>query len=61
MAGVTSLGILQVLTELLIKPADNLGYPDVKAEFEVALEHEEQHLINVRNWLSECVFDSAEV
>lgn len=84
-AGVTSLGILQVLTdprssmthclqamltaeltdnagwELLIKLADNLGYPDVKAEFEVALEHEEQHLLNVRNWLSECVLDSAEV
>ena len=85
MAGVASLGILQVLTdprssmthclqamltaeltdnagwELLIKLADNLGYDDVKAEFEVALEHEEQHLLNVRNWLSECVLDSAEV
>ncbi|HJS24019.1 MAG TPA: ferritin-like domain-containing protein [Pyrinomonadaceae bacterium] len=84
-AGVTSLGIMQVLTdprssmthclqamltaeltdnagwELLIKLADNLGYPDVKAEFEVALEHEERHLLNVRNWLSECVLDSAEV
>jgi rubrerythrin len=84
-AGVTSLGIMQVLTdprssmthclqamltaeltdnagwELLIKLADNLGYEDVKAEFEVALEHEERHLMNVRNWLSECVLDSAEV
>ncbi len=47
--------------ELLIKLADNLGYADVKAEFEVALEHEERHLPNVRNWLSECVLDSAEV
>ena len=84
-AGVASLGIMQVLTdprssmthclqamltaeltdnagwELLIKLADNLGYPEVKAEFEVALEHEERHLLNVKNWLSECVLDSAEV
>ena len=84
-AGVASLGILQVLTdprssmthclqamltaeltdnagwELLIKLADNLGYSDVKTEFETALEHEERHLMNVRNWLSECVLDSAEV
>jgi hypothetical protein len=84
-AGVASLGIMQVLTdprssmahclqvmltaeltdnagwELLIKLADNLGFPDVKVEFEVALEHEERHLLNVRNWLSECVLDSAEV
>ena len=84
-AGVASLGIMQVLTdprssmthclqamltaeltdnagwELLIKLADNLEYPDVKAEFEVALEHEERHLRDVRNWLSECVLDSAEV
>ena len=49
------------LQAMLIKLADNLGYADVKAEFEVALEHEERHLLNVRNWLSECVLDSAEV
>ena len=84
-AGVTSMGILQVLTDprsslaqclqamltaeltdndgwqLLIKLADNLGYDDLKAEFETALEHEEEHLLNVRNWLSECVLDSAQV
>ena len=84
-AGVASLGLLQVLTdprsslahclqamltaeltdnagwELLIKLADNLGYDDMKAEFETALENEERHLLNVRNWLSECVLDSAEV
>lgn len=84
-AGVTSMGILQVLTDprsslaqclqamltaeltdndgwqLLIKLADNLGYDDLKAEFETALEHEEEHLLNVRNWLSECVLESAQV
>jgi bacterioferritin (cytochrome b1) len=84
-AGVTSLGILQVLTdprssmahclqamltaeltdnagwELLIKLADNLGYEEMKTEFEAALADEERHLLNVRTWLSECVLDSAEV
>jgi len=84
-AGVTSMGILQVLTDprssltqclqamlmaeltdndgwqLLIKLADNLGYDDMKAEFETALANEEEHLVNVRNWLSECVLDSAQV
>jgi hypothetical protein len=47
--------------QLLIKLADSLGYDDLKAEFETALEHEEEHLLNVRNWLSECVLDSAQV
>jgi bacterioferritin (cytochrome b1) len=84
-AGVTSLGIMQVLTDprsslpqclqamlmaeltdndgwqLLIKLADNLGYDDMKAEFEIALANEEEHLVNVRNWLSECVLDSAQL
>jgi len=84
-AGVMSLGIMQVLTdprssmaqclqamltaeltdnagwELLIKLADNLGYDDLKTEFESALANEEEHLLNVRNWLSECVMDSAQV
>jgi bacterioferritin (cytochrome b1) len=84
-AGVASLGIVQVLTdprsslahclqamltaeltdnagwELLIQLADNLGYEEMKTEFEAALADEERHLVNVRTWLSECVLDSAEV
>ena len=84
-AGVASMGIMQVLTdprssmaqclqamltaeltdnagwELLINLADNLGYDDLKTEFESALANEEEHLLNVRNWLSECVMDSAQV
>jgi rubrerythrin len=84
-AGVASLGIMQVLTdprssitqclqvmltaeltdndgwELLIKLADNLGYEELKAEFEAALANEELHLQNVRAWLSESVLDSAQV
>ncbi len=47
--------------ELLIKLADNLGYEDMRAEFETALTNEQEHLVNVRNWLSECVLDSAQV
>ena len=47
--------------ELLIKLAENLGYDDMRAEFETALENEQEHLVNVRNWLSECVLDSAQV
>ena len=47
--------------QLLIKLAENLGDDDMKAEFETALEHEEEHLVNVRSWLSECVLDSAQV
>ncbi|HEU5133168.1 MAG TPA: ferritin-like domain-containing protein [Pyrinomonadaceae bacterium] len=47
--------------QLLIKLADNLGYEEMKAEFETALANEEEHLVNVRNWLSECVLDSAQV
>ena len=84
-AGVVSMGLLQVLTdprsslahclqamltaeltdnagwELLIKLADNLGYDEMKTEFEAALLDEERHLLNVRTWLSECVLDSADV
>ena len=84
-AAVTSIGLMQVLTDprtsmaqclqamlvaeltdndgwqLLIKLADNLGYDDMKAQFETALAHEEEHLLNVRNWLSECVLESAQV
>jgi hypothetical protein len=47
--------------ELLIKLADNLGQDEMKAEFEEALAHEEEHLQNVRMWLSQCVLESAEV
>jgi bacterioferritin (cytochrome b1) len=47
--------------QLLIKLADNLGYDDLKAEFSTALANEEEHLQNVRAWLSECVLDSAQV
>lgn len=47
--------------QLLIKLAENLGYDDLKTQFETALSHEEEHLQNVRQWLSECVMDSAEV
>ena len=84
-AGVTSMAIMQVLTDprsslaqclqamltaeltdndgwrLLIQLANNLGHDELKAEFETALAKEEEHLINVRTWLSECVLDSAEV
>jgi hypothetical protein len=45
---------------LLIKLAENLGYNELTTQFETALEHEEEHLQNVRTWLSECVLDSAE-
>ena len=47
--------------ELLIELADNLGYDEMKTEFETCLQHEEGHLQNVRNWLSDCVLDSAQV
>lgn len=85
LAAVSSLGIMQVLTdprssmtqclqailtaeltdnagwELLIQLAENLGYTDMATEFQTALEHEQEHLVNVRTWLSECVLDSAQV
>jgi bacterioferritin (cytochrome b1) len=84
-AAVTSMGIMQVLTdprtslaqclqailtaeltdnagwELLIQLADNLGYEELSTEFQEALTHEEEHVVNVRSWLSECVMDSAQV
>lgn len=47
--------------ELLIQLAENLGYTDMATEFQTALEHEEEHLQNVRTWLSECVLESAQV
>src|SRR5215212_639834 len=84
-AGVASMGIMQVLTDprssmaqclqvmltaeltdndgwqLLIKLADNLGHEEMKVQFESALANEETHLQNVREWLSECVLDNAQV
>src|ERR1043165_6184721 len=36
--------------ELFIELADNLGYDEMKTEFETCLQHEERHLQNVRNW-----------
>ena len=47
--------------ELLIELAENLGYDEMKTEFETCLQHEERHLQNVRNWLSDCVLESAQV
>jgi len=46
---------------LLIQLADNFGFDEAKVEFETALANEVVHLQNVRNWLSECVMDSAQV
>lgn len=84
-AGVASLGILQVLTDprtsvtqclqailtaeltdndgwrLLINLSDTLGYTEMVNNFQAALENEEQHLTNVRGWLSEKVLEKAQV
>jgi bacterioferritin (cytochrome b1) len=46
--------------ELLIELADGLGFQEMKAEFETALANEEEHLQNVRNWVSDCVLDQAQ-
>lgn len=83
-AGVASMGIMQVVTdprssvpqclqalltaeltdnagwELLIELASNLGYDDMRQQFETALQHEEEHLQNVRDWLSDSVMDRAQ-
>lgn len=47
--------------ELLIDLAENLGHDEMKSEFEGALANEEEHLQEVRTWLSECVMDSAQL
>ncbi|HSD45406.1 MAG TPA: hypothetical protein VLB87_02250 [Pyrinomonadaceae bacterium] len=52
------LGHLHMVMELMKKIEKR--YNDLTTEFETALEHEEQHLQNVRAWLSDCVLDSAE-
>jgi bacterioferritin (cytochrome b1) len=83
-AGVASLGILQVLTDprtnvtqclqamltaeltdndgwrMLINLSDTLGYAEMAGEFQNALENEEQHLANVRGWLSEKILEKAQ-
>ena len=83
-AGVASMGILQVLTdprssipqslqalltaeltdnagwELLIELASTLGYDDMRERFETALAHEEEHLQNVRDWVTDSVLDKAQ-
>jgi hypothetical protein len=46
---------------LLIQLADSFGFGETKTEFETALANEVVHLQNVRNWLSECVMDTAQV
>ncbi|MBV9211210.1 MAG: ferritin-like domain-containing protein [Acidobacteria bacterium] len=83
-AGVASLGILQVLTdprtsvaqclqamltaeltdndgwELLINLAETLGYQEMAQEFQSALEHEAQHVEQVRGWLAAQVLEKAQ-
>lgn len=46
--------------ELLIELADGLGYQEMKAEFETALANEEEHLQNVRNWVSDMVLEQVQ-
>ena len=47
--------------ELLIELASNLGYDEMREQFETALAHEEEHLQNVRDWLSDSVMEKARV
>jgi hypothetical protein len=46
--------------ELLIELASNLGYDDMRQQFETALAHEEEHLQNVRDWLTDSILDRAQ-
>jgi bacterioferritin (cytochrome b1) len=46
--------------ELLIELSSSLGYDEMREQFETALAHEEEHLQNVRDWVSDCVLDKAE-
>jgi hypothetical protein len=83
-AGVASLGIMQVLTDprtsvtqclqailtaeltdndgwrMLINLSETLGYAEMSSDFRVALENEESHLANVRDWLSEKILEKAQ-
>jgi len=45
---------------LLIDLATTLGYAEMAAEFQTALENEEEHLESVRGWLSEKVMEKAQ-
>jgi len=44
---------------LLIKLAEGLGHRDMATEFTTALQNEERHLINVRNWVSALTMEQA--
>src|SRR5690349_138926 len=46
--------------ELLIEMASTLGYDDMREQFETALVHEEEHLQNVRDWVTDCVMDKVQ-
>lgn len=47
--------------ELLINLAAEMGYQEMAGEFRNALESEQEHLEDVRVWLSECVMEQAQV
>jgi len=44
---------------LLIKLAESLGHRDMATQFTTALQHEERHLTNVRNWVSAMTMQQA--
>jgi bacterioferritin (cytochrome b1) len=46
--------------EMLIELAGTLGYDDMRERFETALGNEEEHLQNVRNWVTDCVLDKVQ-
>ena len=46
--------------ELLIEMASTIGYDDMRERFETALAHEEEHLQNVRDWLSDSILDKVQ-
>ena len=45
---------------MLINLADTLGHAEMVNDFQAALQNEEEHLTNVRNWLSEKVMEKAQ-
>lgn len=45
---------------MLINLSDTLGHTELVSEFRAALESEEEHLANVRGWLSEKVLEDAQ-
>ena len=46
--------------ELLIEMASTIGYDDMRERFETALAHEEEHLQNVRDWVSNSILDKVQ-